>query len=83
VQTIAASAATLHAHPEKIRGEYVIVVGGDDSPESTEFLESARLLLIDLQKHMSHKDAVEIVVKHTGLRRNQLYSLGLENTPNK
>ncbi len=74
---------SLHDHPEKIRGEYVLVVDGDDSPESTEFLESARLLLIDLQKHMSHKDAVEIVVKHTGLRRNQLYSLGLENTPNK
>lgn len=69
----------LYKYPEKVRGEYVLAVRGNEFSEIKESTDKARRLLIDLQKHMSHKDAVEIAVKHTTLGRNQLYSLGLDN----
>ncbi len=70
---------TLQEHPEKIKGEFVLVVSGNDSSNDAESIEQAQQLLADLQAHMSHKDAVEIVAKHTNIGRNQLYSLGLNN----
>ena len=73
----------LHAHPRTIKGEYVLLVGGNESPEIAASIAQAKLLLADLQEHISHKDAVEIVAKHTGLGRNQLYSLGLDNGSKK
>ena len=66
-------------HPSSIKGEYVLVVRGNKSSARLESIENAKQLLVDLQTYMSHKDAVEIVAKHTGLARNQLYTLGLEN----
>ncbi len=68
----------LHAHPETVKGEFVLVVQGDEAPQTAASIEKARSLLTDLQKHLSHKDAIEIVAKHTGLGRNLLYSLGLD-----
>lgn len=69
---------SLRQHPENIRGEYVLLIEGNDSPDTTEELEKARLLIADLQQHMSHKDAVSLMAKHTGLARNQLYALSLD-----
>ncbi len=69
----------LQEYPETIKGEHVIIVQGNDSPETTKSIDQARLLLAELQKYLSHRDAVKIVAKHTGLRRNQLYPLGLTN----
>ena len=68
----------LEEHPERIKGEFVLVVSGNESPDDAESIEQARLLLMDLQRHLSHKNAVEIVAKHTSVGRNQLYSLGLD-----
>lgn len=62
---------------EKIRGEIVLILHGDNSSENADQVEKARLLLVDLQQHMPLKEAAAIVSKHTGIRRNQLYSLGL------
>lgn len=73
----------LHEHPETVKGEFVLVVHGDEVSETAESIEKARLLLADLQKHLSHKDAIEIVAKHTGLGRNLLYSLGLDSVKKK
>ena len=61
-----------------IKGECVLVVHGNTSSADAEAVEKARLLLADLQERISHRDAVEVVAKHTGLGRNQLYSLGLD-----
>jgi 16S rRNA (cytidine1402-2'-O)-methyltransferase len=68
---------------EKIRGEIVLILHGNTSPEDAAKVEKAKQLLFDLQQHMSLKEAAAIVSKNTGMRRNQLYSLGLEKSKNK
>jgi len=68
---------SLRTHPENIRGEYVLLVQGNYSSDKAEELEKALLLLTDMQKYMSHKDAVRLTAKHTGLARNQLYTSSL------
>ena len=70
----------LSENPGFIKGEYVIVLSGNESPETITEAEKAQRLLADLQKYVSNKDAVEIVARHTGLGRNQLYALALRNT---
>ena len=68
---------------EKIRGEIVFILHGNSSTEDAETVEKAKQLLFDLQQHLPLKEAAAIVSKHTGLRRNQLYSLGLDESKNK
>jgi len=68
----------LDEQAEKIRGEIVFILHGNSSPEDAARIEQAKLLLFDLQQHLPMKEAVAIVSKHTGIRRNQLYALGLE-----
>ncbi|MGH1537294.1 MAG: 16S rRNA (cytidine(1402)-2'-O)-methyltransferase [Gammaproteobacteria bacterium] len=68
----------LDSQSEKIRGEIVLVLHGDVSSEDAENFEKARQLLLDLQQHLPLKEAASIVAKHSGIRRNRLYSLGLE-----
>ncbi|MFK7814983.1 MAG: 16S rRNA (cytidine(1402)-2'-O)-methyltransferase [Gammaproteobacteria bacterium] len=68
----------LIAQTEKIRGEIVFILHGDNSSENAALVEKARQLLVDMQPHMPLKEAAAIVSKHTGIRRNQLYSLGLQ-----
>jgi 16S rRNA (cytidine1402-2'-O)-methyltransferase len=62
---------------EKIRGEIVLILHGDNASTNAAVEEKARQLLIDLLPHMPLKQAATVVSKHTGIRRNQLYSLGL------
>jgi 16S rRNA (cytidine1402-2'-O)-methyltransferase len=62
---------------EKVRGEIVLILYGDNSSKNAAVEEKARQLLIEMQPHMPLKEAAAIVSKHTGIRRNQLYSLGL------
>ena len=61
-----------------VKGECVLVIAGNTPSADAESIENARLLLADLQGRISHKDAVEVVAKHTGLGRNRLYSMGLD-----
>lgn len=60
-----------------VKGECVLVISGNASPADEESLDKAARLLTDLQERISHRDAVEVVARHTGIGRNQLYSLGL------
>lgn len=62
---------------EKIRGEIVFILHGNTSPDDAASVEKAKQLLFELQRHLPLKEAAAIVAKHTGLRRNQLYSLGI------
>ena len=65
---------------DKIRGEIVLILQGNGSPEDVADIEKATQLLTDLQQHMSLKDAVAIAARYTGVRRNQLYSKGIEDS---
>jgi len=56
----------------------VFILHGNSSPQDEAKLEKAKQLLFDLQGQLPLKEAAAIVSKHTGIRRNQLYSLGLE-----
>ncbi len=71
---------TLLEQENSLKGEFVLIIAGSDSQEIAETTHKAQQLLADLQRYLSHKDAVEIVARHTDIGRNQLYSLGLENT---
>ena len=77
--TLEQIASSLNDPAQVIKGECVLILHGGALSENTETVEKARLLLTDLQRRISHKDAVEVVARHTGLGRNQLYSLGLDN----
>jgi 16S rRNA (cytidine1402-2'-O)-methyltransferase len=67
----------LSEQSEKIRGEIVLVLHGNNSLQDDEAFEKAKSLLLELQQHLPLKEATAIVAKHTGIRRNQLYSFGL------
>jgi 16S rRNA (cytidine1402-2'-O)-methyltransferase len=67
----------------KIRGEIVFILHGNTAEENAETVEKAKQLLFDLQQHLPLKEAAAIVSKHTGIRRNQLYSIGLDQSKNK
>lgn len=62
---------------QEVKGECVLVITGNTSPADEERLEQAARLLTDLQARISHRDAVEVVARHTGIGRNRLYTLGL------
>jgi len=70
-------AQVLNQPTQAIKGECVLVIHGSTLPEYSESIEKARQLLLDLKERISHKDAVELVARHTGIGRNKLYSLGL------
>ena len=73
----------LESHPNSIKGEFVVLIHGSNTGEDAKSAMNAKRLLEDLQKHISHKAAVEIVTKHTGIRRNQIYSMGMEKQTKK
>ncbi len=68
---------------EKIRGEIVLILHGNTAPDDAASVEKAEKLLFELQQHLPLKEAAAIVSKHTGIRRNQLYALGLGKSKNK
>jgi 16S rRNA (cytidine1402-2'-O)-methyltransferase len=73
----------LEGQQEKIRGEFVLILEGNHVQLDTKNVEKATKLLEDLKQYMPLKEAVAIVVKYSGIRRNQLYSIGLENNLKK
>ena len=73
----------LQDHPESIKGEFVLLLYGSTANVEAVSIERAKRLLEDLQQHISHKLAVEIASKHTGLRRNQIYSMGVKKRSKK
>ena len=70
----------LEQQEEKIRGEIMLILHGNDAAEDAADLDQAVQLLSDLQQHMPLKEAAAIVAKHSGIRKNQLYSLGLQDS---
>ena len=72
-------ALQLEQQQDKIRGEIVFILRGNQAPDHTAELDKATQLLSELQQHMPLKQATALVSKYTGIRRNQLYSLGLQD----
>ena len=75
-------AQQLEQQQDKIRGEMVFILQGNQAPIHSTETEKAIVLLTELQQHMSLKQAVSLVSKFTGMRRNQLYSIGLQDRSN-
>ena len=75
-------AEQLEQQKDKIRGEMVFILQGNQAPIHSTETEKAIELLTELQQHMSLKQAVSLVSKFTGMRRNQLYSIGLQDRSN-
>ncbi len=68
---------------EEIKGEIVLVVEGNTDTEKSEHTDRAALLLEELEQHISHRDAVQLVAKHMGVARNKLYSIGIDKKNEK
>jgi len=71
--------AWLESEPERIRGEFVLVVDPPPPMEDKDGLESERVLAL-LVRELPLKKAVTLTVEITGGRKNALYSRALELT---
>lgn len=63
--------------PERLKGEFVILISPKISEENNEQEEKARLLLKKLLSDLSLKTAVAIVSEHYNINKNSLYAFGL------
>ncbi len=73
-------AQQLEQQQDKIRGEIVFILQGNLAAENAAEFDKATQLLRELVQHLPLKQAATIVSKYSGIRRNQLYSLGLEDS---
>ena len=72
---LAGARTWVEAHPDRIRGEFVLVVEGRPV-EDTDALDPRKVL--EALEELPVKQAVAIAVKLTGGKRNELYALALE-----
>ena len=68
----------LEANTDIIKGEYVLLIHGCELDESSKDVDAAMSLLEDICAHIPYKVAVDIVANFTGIRRNQVYSMGVK-----
>lgn len=67
----------LHADENQCRGEFVLVVRGQEKNHGGQDAESADSLLALLLDEMPIKDASRIAAKYLGLKKNDVYKRGL------
>jgi len=72
---LAAAAAWVQEDPDRMRGEFVLVIEGRAPPSSA---ADPRAVLETLLAELPVKQAVALAVKLTGGKRNDLYALALE-----
>lgn len=65
------------SHPQKIKGEFVIIVSGNPSEVNALPNEEAKILQL-LLKELPLKKAVQIAAQMTGSKKNHLYDLALQ-----
>lgn len=75
---LAALQQWLIEHPEQQQGEFVLVVAGAAMRDKREITPEALKLFSLLQPHLPLKQAAKITAEFTGVSRNVLYSLGLQ-----
>ncbi len=67
----------IHSHPEKQKGEFVLLIEGVvKEKQSVEDKEAIRVLKILMQEH-STKNSAELAAKISGLKKNYCYKLAL------
>ncbi|MFP5505150.1 MAG: 16S rRNA (cytidine(1402)-2'-O)-methyltransferase [Gammaproteobacteria bacterium] len=69
--------AWLAADPNRLRGEFVVLVAGAPEPEETDVGPEARRVLAVLLRDLPVKQAAALAAEITGARRNALYQLAL------
>ena len=67
----------LAANPDRVKGEFVLIVEGAKADEETVLSEARRTLEILLQE-LPLKQAAALAARITGARKNELYALALE-----
>ncbi|MGR9089895.1 MAG: 16S rRNA (cytidine(1402)-2'-O)-methyltransferase, partial [Gammaproteobacteria bacterium] len=73
--TLASVMAEMAADPHAQRGEFVVVVAGAESAESSEAERRAVEVVEILAQYLSRADAVKAAAEITGVKRNALYRL--------
>lgn len=74
---LADAAPWLAGHPDRIRGEFVLLVEGAPPDEDTAMIEAKGVLEILLEE-LPVKQAAALAARITGARKNELYALALE-----
>lgn len=68
----------LNADPNRLRGEFVLLVEGAPAEPVADQAVEARRLLTTLLAELPLKQAVKLVVKISGGKKNEIYALALE-----
>jgi 16S rRNA (cytidine1402-2'-O)-methyltransferase len=68
----------VNENPDSIKGEYVLLIRGRSLSKDDQELDSAITLLKDLLPLLALNQAVKVVSKHTGIKKNSLYNIALE-----
>jgi 16S rRNA (cytidine1402-2'-O)-methyltransferase len=74
---LADAASWLAADPDRIRGEFVLIVEGAQPDRDAELAQAKRTLEVLLEE-LPVKQAASLASKITGARKNELYALALE-----
>jgi 16S rRNA (cytidine1402-2'-O)-methyltransferase len=75
--TLAEAGPWLAEHPDRVRGEFVLIVEGATPDVDANAAEARRALEILLEE-LPVKQAAALAAKITGARKNELYALALE-----
>ncbi|VAW49070.1 16S rRNA (cytidine(1402)-2'-O)-methyltransferase [hydrothermal vent metagenome] len=65
-------------HPDKVRGEFVLMVGGASEKEAVALSEWDSLIKVLLQQNLPVKQISEIVADYAGIKKKPVYSRVLE-----
>ncbi|RMH15135.1 MAG: 16S rRNA (cytidine(1402)-2'-O)-methyltransferase [Gammaproteobacteria bacterium] len=80
-QSLAGLLSWCQQHPDRIRGEFVLLLEGCSNQERMDHDWSAESIMKLLLPHMKTRTAAAVAAQLTGRQRNELYQLALELTP--
>jgi 16S rRNA (cytidine1402-2'-O)-methyltransferase len=74
---VGAAAEWLSGHPDRVKGEFVLIVEGAPPDQDAQAAQAQRTLEVLLEE-LPVKQAAALAAKLTGARKNELYALALE-----
>lgn len=74
---LAEAPAWLAADPNRLRGEFVLVIDGADPAAADDLAEAERVLRLLVEESLPLRQAVGLAAKITGARRNAVYARAL------
>ena len=78
VGTVAEVLTKIDADPDQLKGEFVVLIAGAEQSASGHEIDPQRLMRVLLQE-LPLKKAAKLAAELTGMRKNELYDLGLES----